>query len=353
LKQHKGLIHGVCTLLRGWPDSPGTFLELVTCIVQKHVALYGPRDPVDSSEPPVLIISTGGTFSQKQRHPDHPLEVSKRGDLLDRLRSFPSFAGRLLDFSEWKEGKTGGFVLLELHDRIDSTEATFTHWNLLAALVYLYASKSDRNGPILGTPLDQIAPVKGVVIIHGTDTLAHAAAALSFMISQLSIPVVLTGAQVPIFYDNSDALGNLLGACEVASGSLPDAFYHTPSVVPMPSIAGVFVYFDNKLLHGARVLKTHSQFRRFYIPKHRSCRIASWSVGSQQARNHQDRKASATELQWTFENRFCASRPSHRRYSTLPWLRFFSLRSCNQQMLARPHGFCHIHLRQLPKSGRT
>ena len=80
----------------------------------------------------------------------------------------------------------------------------------------------------------------GFVILHGTDTLAYTASALSFMLENLGKTVILTGSQIPIFEVRSDGRDNFLGALVVA-GSF---------VIPE-----VCVYFNNKLYRGNRTTK--------------------------------------------------------------------------------------------------
>eukprot|EP01062_Namystynia_karyoxenos_P076895 TRINITY_DN7627_c0_g1_i1.p1 TRINITY_DN7627_c0_g1~~TRINITY_DN7627_c0_g1_i1.p1 ORF type:complete len:1528 (+),score=500.57 TRINITY_DN7627_c0_g1_i1:83-4666(+) len=75
------------------------------------------------------------------------------------------------------------------------------------------------------------------VIVHGTDTLAYTASALSFMLENLSKPVILTGSQLPARAPRSDAYENLVGALEAAQQPIPE----------------VAVYFRGKLFRGNRV----------------------------------------------------------------------------------------------------
>lgn len=96
----------------------------------------------------------------------------------------------------------------------------------------------------------------GVLVLHGTDTLAYSAAALSFLLLGLSVPVVLTGSMLPAGAEGSDAWGNLLGAMQaLQAGAKP----------------GVHLYFNGKLMHGARVSKLRSEaFDAFTEqPRHR------------------------------------------------------------------------------------
>src|SRR5205814_8975209 len=80
----------------------------------------------------------------------------------------------------------------------------------------------------------------GVVILHGTDTMAYSASALSFMLENLDKPVILTGSQLPLFETRSDARENLINALLIAS------HYSIPEVC---------VYFNNKLFRGNRSKK--------------------------------------------------------------------------------------------------
>lgn len=82
----------------------------------------------------------------------------------------------------------------------------------------------------------------GVVITHGTDTMAYTAAALSYMLAGVGKPVILTGSQLPITDPLTDGRLNLLRAfCAAASG-----------------VAGVYVSFHDRLISGVRCVKTHT-----------------------------------------------------------------------------------------------
>lgn len=92
----------------------------------------------------------------------------------------------------------------------------------------------------------------GFVVLHGTDTMAYTASALSFLLPGLSKPVVVSGSQVPLIFSLSDALTNLVGAIVVAG------------TVPVPEST---VYFDTKLLRGNRSEKINAnQFAGFGSP---------------------------------------------------------------------------------------
>ncbi|MDH1109629.1 asparaginase [Pseudomonas otitidis] len=83
-----------------------------------------------------------------------------------------------------------------------------------------------------------------VLLLHGTDTLAYSAAALSFQLLGLGVPVVLTGSMLPAGAEGSDAWPNLCGAlAALAAGVAP----------------GVHLWFNGALMHGARVSKLYSE----------------------------------------------------------------------------------------------
>jgi lysophospholipase len=80
----------------------------------------------------------------------------------------------------------------------------------------------------------------GFVVLHGTDTMAYTASALSFMLEGLPKPVILTGSQIPLVQLRNDGLDNLLGALGLA------AHY------PIPEVC---IYFHHTLLRGNRASK--------------------------------------------------------------------------------------------------
>lgn len=92
----------------------------------------------------------------------------------------------------------------------------------------------------------------GFVILHGTDSLSYTASALSFMMSNLGKPVILTGSQAPIFALQSDAVGNLLGSLIIAG----------TFVIPE-----VCLFFHNRLYRGNRTTKVSAaSFQAFDSP---------------------------------------------------------------------------------------
>ena len=89
----------------------------------------------------------------------------------------------------------------------------------------------------------------GFVILHGTDTMAYTASALSFMLENLTKPVVLTGSQLPIGKLRTDGKENLITSIEVAA-----AYKDGKAIVPE-----VCIYFSGKLLRGNRATKINAE----------------------------------------------------------------------------------------------
>ncbi|SDD32377.1 L-asparaginase [Paenibacillus sp. UNCCL117] len=109
---------------------------------------------------------------------------------------------------------------------VDSTNMQPEHWAALARAVCAGLEQYD-----------------GIVVAHGTDTMAYTAAALSFMLGSLAKPVVLTGSQQPIGRVDGDSRRNLLDAFAAACGD----------------VAGVLVAFHGKVMKGCRVTKVRSK----------------------------------------------------------------------------------------------
>ena len=89
----------------------------------------------------------------------------------------------------------------------------------------------------------------GFVVLHGTDTMAYSASALSFMLENLSKPVIFTGAQLPIGMMRSDAKENLLTAIEIASAKENG----------QPIVPEVCIFFEDTLFRGNRTTKKNAE----------------------------------------------------------------------------------------------
>jgi len=99
----------------------------------------------------------------------------------------------------------------------------------------------------------------GFVVLHGTDTMAYSASALSFMLENLGKPVILTGSQLPIGLLRTDGRENLITAIEIAAARENG----------LPVVPEVCIYFDNKLTRGNRTTKMSAEhFDAFYSPNY-------------------------------------------------------------------------------------
>lgn len=99
----------------------------------------------------------------------------------------------------------------------------------------------------------------GFVVLHGTDTMAYSASALSFMLENLGKPVIFTGSQLPIGLLRTDGRENLITAIEIAAAMEDDK----------PCVPEVCIFFDNKLTRGNRTTKMSAEhFDAFDSPNY-------------------------------------------------------------------------------------
>jgi len=140
--------------------------------------------------PRILLIHTGGTLGMG---PSGDSSVLAPGPSLEGILGQVPELARLAEFR------------LELPFNLDSAALEPSH---ILALASLIRERSEG--------------CQGVVLIHGTDTMAFTASILGFLLSDLGIPVVLTGAQRPLAYARSDARGNLVDAVVLATGGVPE-----------------------------------------------------------------------------------------------------------------------------------
>lgn len=92
----------------------------------------------------------------------------------------------------------------------------------------------------------------GFVILHGTDTMSYTASALSFLLENLSKPVIITGSQLPLGMIRTDGRDNIISSIEIAANN----------EVKIPEVC---IFFDNKLFRGNRTTKINAEyFEAFY-----------------------------------------------------------------------------------------
>ncbi len=170
----------------------------------------------------ICILSTGGTISMQKTGEGY---APKPGFLKNAMSKIP----------ELQNPDMPDYTIHEWDHPIDSANMTPAEWYKIALFI-------EKNNDLFD----------GFVILHGTDTMAYTASALSFILENLSKPVILTGSQLPLFETRNDARENLINALLLAG--------HQP-------IPEVCVYFHNKLFRGNRVKKTDAaSFAAFSSP---------------------------------------------------------------------------------------
>lgn len=99
----------------------------------------------------------------------------------------------------------------------------------------------------------------GFVVLHGSDTMAYTASALSFMLENLNKPVILTGSQLPLGMVRTDGRENFVTALEIASATIDNT----------PIVPEVAIYFENQLMRGNRTIKFNAEnFEAFRSPNY-------------------------------------------------------------------------------------
>jgi hypothetical protein len=184
---------------------------------------------------PVCVIYAGGTVGMVQQrdsdelHADYEMATGSE-TIVRHLR--PKIAR--LPFN---------MHFFSLQKTIDSSSVTAADWVNLATLLQ-----------------EQMDNYQGFVILHGTNTLAYTASALSFLLSDsITQPVILTGAEVPLSVSNTDAVHNVEHAIRAAAHQS----YNGPVRIPE-----VCVYWNNHLYRGNRVAKKYASDRAgsFHTP---------------------------------------------------------------------------------------
>ncbi|OIW29596.1 asparaginase-domain-containing protein [Coniochaeta ligniaria NRRL 30616] len=199
----------------------------------------------------VLIIMTGGTICMQ---PSVDGLVPVTGFLENAMAPRPSFNDHASPSVKLRAYKDG--VKLEIDSLRTPVSAYSRHirYGILEFHPLLDSSSISSYGwtEIANTVKDNYHLFDGFVVLHGTDSLAYTASALSFMMSDLGKPVILTGSQASIFALQSDAVDNLLGSLIVAG----------TFVIPE-----VCLFFHHTLFRGNRTTKVSaSSFEAFDSP---------------------------------------------------------------------------------------
>lgn len=167
----------------------------------------------------ILLIHTGGTLAMV---PEKPKKTLKESDVVERITRY---VPELEEIAE---------IDFEMIFNMDSSNMQIENWQQIAAEI-----------------TTKIDAYDGFVITHGTDSMVYTASALSFMLRNLSKPVVLTGSQRPLAEIRTDARNNVINAVDFATCNIPE----------------VSIFFGTRLYRGNRTIKiSNMQFNAFRSP---------------------------------------------------------------------------------------
>jgi L-asparaginase len=185
-----------------------------------HIATTGTKSAI-------LLIYTGGTIGMKEDPAIQALRPFNFSQILEEVPELGKFAYRIDSYT--------------FDPIIDSSDVEPSLW---VAITELIEKKYDE--------------YDGFVILHGTDTMAYSASAVSFMIEGLTKPVIFTGSQLPIGIPRTDGKENLISSVEIAAARDSEGHALVPEVC---------ICFDNILMRGNRASKVNSDhFRAFRSP---------------------------------------------------------------------------------------
>ena len=166
----------------------------------------------------VLLLFTGGTISMAENPATGAL--------------YPIDFNRLIEYLPELKQTGVDIKSIPFDPLIDSSDIDPVFWKKIALTIE-----------------ENYADFDGFVILHGTDTMAYTASALSFILENLAKPVILTGSQLPIGMMRSDAKENLLTAIEIAT-----AYEDGRAIVPE-----VCIFFEDTLFRGNRTTKKNAE----------------------------------------------------------------------------------------------
>ena len=172
----------------------------------------------------VCILYTGGTIGMIPSDKGYVPAAGKLKMVLDGVQAMHH-----PDLPDWD--------LIEFSPLLDSSDVAVREWNEMGRTIARLYQGYD-----------------GFVVLHGTDTMAYSASALSFMLENLSKPVIFTGSQIPISQLRSDGIDNIVNSVVIAASE---------------QVHEVCLYFDGKLMRGNRSTKLSSdQFGAFASPNY-------------------------------------------------------------------------------------
>lgn len=194
-------------------------------------------------QPKVLIIYTGGTIGMVNDPNSGTLTAFNFDHLYQQIPEIKRLNVQLETISFEKP--------------VDSSEMNPNYWKQIAEIVSNHYAEND-----------------GFVILHGSDTMAYTASALSFMLQGLTKPVILTGSQLPIDEIRTDGRENVLTSIEIAAAKNSDG---------SSKIQEVAIYFENNLFRGNRTTKISANaFEAFSSPNFPPLATAGIHINYQQ-----------------------------------------------------------------------
>lgn len=168
------------------------------------------------SKPRILILYTGGTIGMIEDPATKSLRPFDFSHLIDNVPKI-----KMLDYS---------IEHIQFEPPIDSSDMQPSNWVDIANQIAKHYERFD-----------------GFVVLHGTDTMAYTASALSFMLKDLNKPIIITGSQLPIGEVRTDGEENLITALQIAAATDP--------ADGGPMIREVAILFENYLWRGNRSTK--------------------------------------------------------------------------------------------------
>ncbi len=165
--------------------------------------------------PRILIVYTGGTIGMIE---DPVTKALKPFDFSHLMENVPKV--KMLDYK---------IDNIQFQPPIDSSDMSPAHWQDIARSI-----------------AENYDDYDGFVVLHGTDTMAYTASALSFMLDGLDKPVIITGSQLPIGEVRTDGEENLITALQIAAATDTDG---------RPMVREVAILFENYLWRGNRSTK--------------------------------------------------------------------------------------------------
>ena len=182
-------------------------------------------------QPRILIIYTGGTIGMIENPETHALQPFDFSHLIDNVPKVKKLHYNIDN--------------IQFDPPIDSSNMDPSHWRDIALAIEEHYDRYD-----------------GFVVLHGTDTMAFTASALSFMLENLSKPVIITGSQLPIGEVRTDGEENLITALQVAAATDEKG---------RPRVQEVAILFENYLWRGNRATKMSADnfnaFKSFNYPE--------------------------------------------------------------------------------------